>query len=112
MPPESDCRLLQRVRQKLDLTPLVIHDNYLINLASIDPTIRSKSIQCFRGELERAAAIGAEYLVAHPGSYKNQTPEEGIVNFAHGLAEAAQDVARGGVMLLLECTAGGGCHIG
>jgi deoxyribonuclease-4 len=112
MPPVSDCRLLQHVRQKLDLTPLVIHDNYLINLASIDPTIRSKSIQCFRGELDRAAAIGAEYLVAHPGSYKNQTLEEGIVNFAHGLAEAAQGVARGGVMLLLECTAGGGCHIG
>jgi deoxyribonuclease-4 len=112
MPPESDCQLLARARQKLDLTPLVIHDNYLINLASIDPTIRSKSIQCFRGELERAVAIGAEYLVAHPGSYKNQTLDEGIVNFAQGLAEAAQSVARGCVMLLLECTAGGGCHIG
>jgi deoxyribonuclease-4 len=104
--------MLARVRQKLDLRPLVIHDNYLINLASSDPTIRSKSIECFRGELERAVAIGAEYLVAHPGSYKNQTLEEGIVNFARGLAEAAQGVARGGVMLLVECTAGGGCHIG
>jgi hypothetical protein len=28
------------------------------------------------------------------------------VNFAHGLAETAQGVVRGGVMLLLECTAG------
>ena len=112
MPPALDCQMLARVRRKLDLTPLVIHDNYLINLASIDPTIRSKSIACFRGELQRAVAIGAEYLVAHPGSYKNQTLEEGIVNFARGLAEAAQGVARGGVMLLLECTAGGGCHIG
>jgi deoxyribonuclease-4 len=112
MPAESDCRLLERARQKLDLKPLVIHDNYLINLASVDPTIRSKSIQCFRGELERAAAIGAEYLVAHPGSYKGQTLEEGILNFARGMAEAARGVSRGGVMLLLECTAGGGCHIG
>ena len=34
MPPELDCQLLGRARQKLDLTPLVIHDNYLINLAS------------------------------------------------------------------------------
>src|SRR3954465_12762443 len=55
----------QRARRKLDLKPLVIHDNYLINLASIDPTIRSKSILAFRGELERVVAIGAEYLVAH-----------------------------------------------
>jgi deoxyribonuclease-4 len=112
MPAASDCKLLERARLKLDLKPLVIHDNYLINLASIDPTIRSKSIACIRGELERAVAIGAEYLVAHPGSYRGQTLEEGIANFAHGLAEAAQGLARGGVMLLLECTAGGGCHIG
>ena len=112
MPPESDCQLLARLRQKLDLTPLVIHDNYLINLASMDATIRAKSIHCFRGELERAVAIGAEYLVAHPGSYRGQTLDEGIVNFAHGVAEAAAGVDRGGVMLLLECTAGGGCLIG
>ena len=69
-PDPADVTLLARQRLKLDLKPLVIHDNYLINLASIDPTIRSKSILCFRGELERAAAIGAEYLVAHPGSYR------------------------------------------
>jgi deoxyribonuclease IV len=112
MPSALDCKLLESARQKLDLRPMVIHDNYLINLASIDPTIRSKSILAFRGELERAAAIGAEYLVAHPGSYKGQTIEEGIINFVHGLAEAAQGLALGNIMLLIECTAGGGCLIG
>ena len=111
-PSAADVKLLARVRSRLDLAPLVIHDNYLINLASIDPTIRAKSIACFRGELERAVAIGAEYLVAHPGSYRGQTLEEGILHFAQGLAEAAQGLARGGTMLLIECTAGGGCHIG
>jgi len=111
-PNPADVRLLERARRKLDLKPLAIHDNYLINLASIDPTIRSRSILAFRGELERAVAIGAEYLVAHPGSYKGQSVEEGIVNFAHGLTEAAQGLALGRVMLLLECTAGGGCLIG
>jgi len=111
-PNPADVLLLDRVRAKLDLEPLVIHDNYLINLASIDPTIRSKSILAFRGELERAAAIGAEYLVAHPGSYRGQTLDEGIINFAHGVAEAAEGLATNGVMLLLECTAGGGCLIG
>src|SRR5216683_8016942 len=110
-PNPADVKLLARVRSELDLKPLVIHDNYLINLASIDPIIRSKSILCFRGELERAAAIGAEYLVAHPGSYRGQTLEEGIINFTHGLAEASQGLPRDGTMLLLECTAGGGCLI-
>src|SRR5216684_664390 len=111
-PNPADVQLLDRVRHKLDLKPLVIHDNYLINLASIDPAIRSKSILAFRGELERAAAIGAEYLVAHPGSYKGQTLDEGIINFVRGLAEAAQGLALGNLTLLIECTAGGGCHIG
>ena len=111
-PNPADIRLLERARQKLDLTPLVIHDNYLINLASMDPTIRSKSILAFRGELERANAIGAEYLVAHPGSYKGQTAEEGVINFAHGVAEAAEGLRFRRLTLLLECTAGGGCLLG
>ena len=68
---------LNRAREKYDLTPLVIHDNYLINLASADPVIRKKSVDAFRGELERAIAIGAEFLVAHPGNYKGQTVEIG-----------------------------------
>ena len=55
--------LLNRAREKHDLHPLVIHDNYLINLASAHDHIRQKSIEAFRGELERAIAIGAEYLV-------------------------------------------------
>src|SRR5438445_5288895 len=105
-PSAADVKLLHRARASLDLKPLVIHDNYLINLASIDPVIRAKSIACFRGELERAVAIGAEYLVAHPGSYRGQTLDDGIRQFVQGLAEAARGLARGGSMLLLECTAG------
>jgi deoxyribonuclease IV len=111
-PGAADVKLLEHARAKHDLAPLVIHDNYLINLASIDPVIRPKSIACFRGELERAVTIGAEYLVAHPGSYRGQTLDDGVVQFAHGLAQAAEGLARGRTMLLLECTAGGGCHIG
>lgn len=111
-PAVPDCALLDRVREKLDLRPLVIHVNYLINLASIDPDIRSKSIAAFRGELERAGLIGAEYLVAHPGSYKGQTVEDGVINFAQGVAEAAHGLKLKKLMLLLECTAGGGCLIG
>src|SRR5450631_2209040 len=78
-PSAASIALLNRAREKYDLTPLVIHDNYLINLASADPGVRMLSIAAFRGELERAIAIGAEYLVAHPGNYKGQTVEEGIL---------------------------------
>jgi deoxyribonuclease-4 len=105
-------KLLNIWREKYDLTPLVIHDNYLINLASVNEGIRKQSIEAFRGELVRAIAIGAEYLVAHPGNYKGQTIEQGIFHFLQGVATAAEGLAFDKLMLLVECTAGAGAQIG
>jgi deoxyribonuclease-4 len=112
VPSPSAIKLLNRAREKHDLTPLAIHDNYLINLASAHPDIRAKSIAAFRGELERAIAIGAEYLVAHPGNYKGQSIEQGILQFLEGVAEAARGLTFGKLMLLVECTAGAGAQLG
>ncbi|HZT32885.1 MAG TPA: deoxyribonuclease IV [Bryobacteraceae bacterium] len=110
-PSRSDVNLLRRARERFDLQPLVIHVNYLVNLASADPAIRSKSVAAFRGELERADAIGAEYLVVHPGSYKGQSLEQGIAAFAEGLREATRGLAPK-TMVLLENTVGAGSQIG
>jgi len=104
--------LLNVWREKYDLTPLVIHDNYLINLASANDGIRKQSIAAFRGELTRAIAIGAEYLVAHPGNYKGHTVEQGILHFVEGVAAAAEGLVFDKLMLLVECTAGAGAQIG
>jgi deoxyribonuclease-4 len=112
VPSAPAIKLLQRAREKHDLTPLVIHDNYLINLASADEAIRRKSIEAFRGELVRAVAIGAEFLVAHPGNYKGLTIEQGIHNVLAGIAEAATGLDYGKLMLLIECTAGAGAQLG
>lgn len=105
-------KLLNAAREKHDLTPLIIHDNYLINLASANEGIRKQSIEAFRGELVRGIAIGAEYLVAHPGNYRGQTVEQGIFHFLQGVAEAANGLVFDKLMLLLECTAGAGAQIG
>ena len=100
------------MRRKHDLRPLVVHDNYLINLASADALIRSKSIAAFREELERSWVIGAEYVVAHPGSYRGRTVEEGVEAFVDGVAEAARGLSLGKLMLLVEGTAGSGAALG
>jgi deoxyribonuclease-4 len=112
VPSGPGIQLLEKAREKHDLYPLVIHDNYLINLASADEIIRRKSIEAFRGELVRAIAIGAEYLVAHPGNYKGLSIEQGMHNVLAGIAEAAQGLAHGKLMLLIECTAGAGAQLG
>ena len=111
-PHPQQVRLLDAARQRYDLHPLVIHVNYLINLASLDPVIRAKSIAAFRGELERAHAIGAEYLVLHPGSHKGGSIEQGIAAFVLGLRDAAQGLPAHQVTVLLENTAGAGSHLG
>jgi deoxyribonuclease-4 len=111
-PDPADIRRLGAARERLDLTPLVIHTNYLINLATLDPEIRSKSVASFRGELDRAKAIGAEYLVLHPGNHKDQPLEHGLAAFALGLAEAAAGFSAPGLTVLLENTVGGGTRIG
>src|ERR1051326_1931027 len=98
----AQIRLLQAARERFDLNPLAIHVNYLVNLASLDPVIRAKSIDAFRAELERAAAIGADYLVFHPGSYRGHSVEEGIAALVLGLEEASKNVKAGGVTVLIE----------
>lgn len=108
----TDIRLFRKAREKFDLTPLAVHVNYLVNLATFDPLIREKSIAGFRGELERAAAIGAEYLVLHPGNYKGQSLQEGLAAFVRGMAEAAEGLKLDGLTVLLENTVGAGCQIG
>src|SRR3954469_16976957 len=62
----GQCESMNRLRQKYDLKPLVIHSNYLINLAGTNAPFLKKSIEAFRGELERGLALCADYLVLHP----------------------------------------------
>jgi len=111
-PAPSAVKLLHRARERHDLTPLVIHDNYLINLASCSEPLRVQSTAAFRGEIERALAIGAEYLVAHPGNCKGHSVEQGIYAVVRSLAEAAQGLDTSKLMVLLENTAGSGAALG
>jgi deoxyribonuclease-4 len=111
-PDPADVKRLRVVRERFDLTPLAIHVNYLVNLATLDPVIREKSIAAFRGELDRAAIIGAEYLIVHPGNYKGQSLEQGLAAFVLGLAESAHGFRAPGLMVLLENTVGAGSQIG
>ena len=102
----------RETRARLDLAPVVVHGIYLINLAAADGGIRARSMAAFRGEAERAAALGAEYLVMHPGSYKGYSLEEGMATLAESLSESLKGFDGRGLTLLLENTAGSGCALG
>src|SRR5687768_17933110 len=74
----EDVARFRDARNRLDLAPLVVHDNYLINLAALDETVRRNSIVSYRAEIERALVVEADYLVAHPGNSRGQTAEQAI----------------------------------
>jgi deoxyribonuclease-4 len=112
VPDPAQVRLFKKARERYDLYPLVIHDNYLINLASCDEGLRAKSTLAFRGEMERALAIGAEYLVAHPGNCKGHSVEQGIYEVVRSLAESSEGLKTDGLTVLLENTAGSGAALG
>jgi deoxyribonuclease IV len=108
------CEQMRRLREKYDLKPLVIHTNYLVNLASTTEAFLKKSIEAFRGEMERALALCADYLVLHPGSFKGANREQGLLQTAAAIAVAGQglDLAKGGLMILIENTAGAEFSLG
>ncbi len=109
-PVEAQAFRLRRAERAL--SPLVIHDNYLINLASPSPLVRSRSIQAFHLELRRALALGADYLVAHPGSPLGADRRQAIRDVAQSLREAARGLTLNGLQILMENTAGQGDSLG
>ena len=111
-PTARNVERLRGLRAAHDLTPLVVHGNYLTNLAAADPELRRKSMQSFRLEIENARAVEADYLVIHPGSAKGRPVDEAIESLAGALVEAQQGFAWGSLWLLLENTAGGGAALG
>src|SRR5208337_4708743 len=111
-PTPAECESFRGARQTHGLSPAVIHDNYLINLASSDTLIRERSIAAFRRELERALALGADYLVTHPGSAKGGAPAAAIAICVDSLRQAAAGLRLEGLTILIENTAGQGTAIG
>jgi deoxyribonuclease-4 len=109
---EADAARFRARRKELGLGPLVIHDNYLINLASPDRVMRTKSIQAFHDELIRAVSLGADFLVAHPGSCLGTDVNQGIAEIAQGMRQAARGMKLGGVRILVENTSGMGSAVG
>lgn len=110
----AQCAEMARLRAAYDLKPLVIHTNYLVNLASSSELFLKQSMQAFRGEVERALALCADYLVLHPGSFRGVDREQGLLRTAAAIAASTEglDLAKGGLTILIENTAGSEFSLG
>src|SRR5438270_3189867 len=104
----EDAGKMQELRAKHDIGPVSIHASYLINLCSQTEAVRANSIVAFRGEVERSLALGAEYLVLHPGSWKGLTRDEGLRLAAQSIERAIDGLPwrDANFRILIENTAG------
>jgi len=110
--PEVDAQAFRMRREGLRLGPLVIHANYLINLAASQPMLRTRSIQAFHDEIVRAAALGADFLVVHPGARGEASIEQAISTIVESVKQASKRAPTGGLRILIENTAGMGTAVG
>lgn len=110
----AQCDEMGRLRELYGLKPLVIHANYLVNVAGGNSEFHAKSILAFRGEAERALALCAEFLVLHPGSFRGSSREEGLRRAALAIEQAVDglDLSAGNLKILIENTAGSEFSLG
>jgi deoxyribonuclease IV len=110
--PDADAAAFRARREELGLGPWVIHVNYLINLASVQPMLRTRSIQAFQDELVRGLALGADFLVVHPGARGEAKIETAIATIIDSVKQAVRRVPLGNLRILVENTAGMGSAVG
>jgi len=115
---EKDGQQFQQALQSRNIRFPLVHDSYLINLASGKEDLRQKSIAAFADELERTAILGIPWIVMHPGSPTGDESKNAEENGLQRIAEAFDSIfqqtktSAPSVMILLETTAGQGSNLG
>jgi deoxyribonuclease-4 len=109
---EVDAQAFRARREELRLGPLVIHANYLINLAAQQPMLRTRSIQALHDEIVRAVMLGADFLVVHPGARGEASSVQAVSTIVESVKQAAKRAPLAGLQILIENTAGMGTAVG
>ncbi|MGA1842624.1 MAG: deoxyribonuclease IV [bacterium] len=107
---DEDLRNFHKKRSSLMM--ILAHNNYLINLASIDPVKSKKSFNSMLDEIERAEKLKLPFLVIHPGSHLGIGEKRGMQLVAERLNILFSETANSTVRILLENTAGQGTNLG
>lgn len=96
---------------QIPLENMIVHAPYIINLANtIKPETYEIAVSFLKEEINRTKALGATYIVLHPGSHVNAGEDVGLESIIKGLDEAMCDI--GNVCIALETMAGKGSELG
>ncbi len=109
---ESEIQLFREVRTKAGIDPVISHASYLINLASPDGVLYTKSLDAMVLEIRRCEQLDIDYLVVHPGFHKGCGEGWGIDRITDALDAIHADTEGAKVRIALETTAGQGTALG
>ena len=107
---DEDVAAFREAMAASEIDAVLIHAVYLLNCASEEPDIRTKSLASLTHSLQVGQAIGASGVVLHPGSAKTGDPHSAIARAGETIREALADSE--GCPLHLENTAGAGGTLG
>jgi deoxyribonuclease-4 len=107
---DDDIAEFRELMRKGPIESVVIHAVYLINCATEDREMRSKSLASLVHALRMGDEIGADGVVVHPGSALKSDKRKAIQRASKVIAEALEESE--GCDLLLEDTAGAGATLG
>ncbi len=109
---DEQIQRFREIRVQTQLSPVVVHASYLINLAATDRDTHQKSLWAVADELQRCEALGANYYVLHPGAHRGRGEEKGLKKIVASVNKVFHKTGDGNCKLLLETTAGQGTSLG
>lgn len=101
-----------KAKQQTNISRIISHASYLINIASNDKEKLEKSKNALANELIRSSQLGIESVVLHPGSHLNQGEEQGISLAIETINSIFSQTDKISARLVLETTAGQGTNLG
>ena len=109
---KEEITLFNNKREKTNISPLIIHSSYTLNLATPKKFLHWITVKEFIADLVEAEKIHADYFVVHVGCHKGTTPEKGIKRVIKALRKILKETAQLKINILLENTAGVGTSLG
>ena len=109
---EADAEEFKASMKENAISEAVIHDSYLINLASPNKDLLKRSREAFLDEARRAEMLGIRSLIFHPGAHTGSGEATGLRTIAASLDWARERLGSGEVVFVLENTAGQGSVLG
>ena len=109
---DEDVERFKKKVKKSNISPVVIHIPYLLNLATVKKSFFKVTIKEFIADLVEADRLEADYLVTHMGSYKGGTEEGGLSRIIQALNKILKETKEVKTKVLLENTSGSGHWLG